>query len=79
MDTVVFFPYSLIPSGTKVTTSGFDIKFFRPAKLGDEIIVKANILYAGKRRINVESTAFFQTNMKIIAKANVDLMKINSL
>ncbi len=75
IDTVVFFPGALLPSGLKLTTSGFDIKFFRPANVGDIIKVKAEILYMGNRRINVEAIAFREK--KIIAKANVDLMKIN--
>ncbi len=75
IDTIVFFPGALLPSGLKLTTSGFDIKFFRPANVGDIIKIKAEILYMGNRRINVEALAFKES--KIIAKANVDLMKIN--
>jgi uncharacterized protein (TIGR00369 family) len=76
IDTIVFFPGALLPSGLKLTTSGFDIKFFRPGKVGDIINVKAEILFMGKRRINVEAVAYFN-NSKIISKANVDLMKLS--
>jgi acyl-CoA thioesterase len=76
IDTVVFFPGALLPSGLKLTTSGFDIKFFRPGKVGDIINVKAEILFMGKRRVNVEALAYFD-NDKIVAKANVDLMKLS--
>ena len=76
IDTIVFFPYSLLPSGVKLTTAGFDIKFFKPAKIGDIINVVAEIIHFGKRRINVEATAYFKASNLIVAKSSVDLMKI---
>jgi acyl-CoA thioesterase len=76
IDTLVFFPGKLLPSGLKLTTSGFDIKFFRPASVNDVIEVYAEITHFGKRRINVDAEAFLKKEKKLIAKANADLMVI---
>ena len=76
VDSVVFFPGKLLPSGERFTTSGFDIKFFRPSSIGDVLLVKAEIIHFGKRRVNVEAEVFLQKSNKLIAKANVDLMRI---
>jgi acyl-CoA thioesterase len=74
VDTIAFFPGRLLPSGVKLTTSGFDIKFFRPAKIGDKLNAKAEILYLGRRRSTVDVKVFFNENSKILAQATVDLM-----
>jgi len=74
VDTIAFFPGKLLPSGMKLTTSGFNIKFFRPANLGDKLRAIAKIIYCGTRRITVNVDVFFKENKKIIANASVDLM-----
>ena len=76
VDTVAFFPGKLLPSGLKLTTSGFDIKFFRPANIGDTLIFEAEVLHLGKKRANVEVKAFLKENNKLVSLANVDLMII---
>ncbi len=74
VDTIAFFPGKLLPSGMKLTTSGFDIKFFRPATIGNILEAKATILYLGRRRTTVDVKVFFVENKKILAQATVDLM-----
>ena len=76
VDTVAFFPGKLLPSGLKLTTSGFDIKFFRPVNIGDTLIFKAKVLHLGKKRVNVEVKVFFKDNNKLVSLSNVDLMII---
>jgi len=76
MDTIVFFPGKLLPSGLKLTTSGLDVKFFKTSAKDDIITVKAEIVHFGRRRINVDAEAFIKESGKIIARANVDLMTI---
>ena len=76
VDTVAFFPGKLLPSGLKLTTSGFDIRFFRPANIGDTLIFKAEVLHLGKKRVNVEVKCFSKQKDKLVSNANVDLMII---
>ena len=76
VDTIAFFPGKLLPSNLKLTTSGFDIKFFRPVSMNDTIIFDAEIIYFGKRRVNVEVNVYFENSNKLISKSNLDLMVI---
>ena len=77
VDTVAFFPGKLLPSGLKLTTSGFNIEFFRAVELGQIIIFEAKILYFGKRKVNVEVNKLLKEPKKLISTSNVDLMLIN--
>ena len=65
MDTVVFFPGVLLPSGRKLTTEGIEIHFFRPASMGERITVRAEILRVGRRVCTVAATASNQDGNKI--------------
>ncbi len=77
VDTISFFPGKLLPSGIKLTTSNFEMKYFRPANIGDHIIVTAEIIHFGKRKITVSVKGYFKKNKKLISLAMVDLMVIN--
>ncbi len=57
VDTVVFFPGCLLPSGRKLTTEGVEIHFFRPAAMGERITVDARVIRNGKKIVNVEARA----------------------
>ena len=76
-DTIAFFPGKLLPSGIKLTTSNFEIKYFRPANIGDHIIATSEIIHFGKRKITVSVNVYFKKNKKLIALALVDLMVID--
>ncbi len=76
VDTIAFFPGKLLPSGMRLTTAGFDIRFFRPANIKDNIVGKAKIIYFGRRRSSVGVDVYFKESKKILAQATVDLMVI---
>ncbi len=57
VDTAVFFPGRLLPSGRKLTTEGIELHFFRPAARGERITVRAEIVRVGRRVCTVAATA----------------------
>ena len=77
VDTVVFFPGRLLPSGRKLTTEGIEIHFFRPAAMGERITVRAEIMRAGRRVCTVAATASNQAGRRI-AHALVTLLDLEA-
>ena len=73
IDTAVFFPGDMLPSGRKLTTEGLEIHYFRPAGMGDRITVRATLLRTGRRVCTVEAKAENQSG-KPIAHAVVTLL-----
>ena len=65
IDTVVFFPSGLLPSGRKLTTEGIEIHFFRPVRLGDRVTVRAQVIRLGRRVCTVEARASDQMDRKV--------------
>jgi len=49
MDTVCFFPRPLMPSGLLVTTSSLNVNYVRPARLGDHLVARSELLHLGRR------------------------------
>jgi acyl-CoA thioesterase len=49
MDTVCFFPRPLLPSGLPVTTSSLNANFVRPARMGDRLVARSELLHLGRR------------------------------
>jgi uncharacterized protein (TIGR00369 family) len=65
LDTVAFLPGCLLPSGRKLTTSGMEIHFFRPAEMGERITARSKILRNGRRLITIETEAFNGAGLKM--------------
>jgi len=49
VDTVCFFPRPLIPSGLRLTTTGLTVAYIRPAKVGDHLVARSELLHVGRR------------------------------
>jgi acyl-CoA thioesterase len=49
VDTVCFFPRPLMPSGLLVTTSSLNVNYVRPARLGDRLVARSELLHLGRR------------------------------
>ncbi|GAB4436486.1 MAG: PaaI family thioesterase [bacterium] len=76
IDTIAFFPNKLLPSGRKITTTGIEVKYFRPVKVGDVLKAHAKIVHLGKK-IGVIEVAVVNAARKLIAKGTVSVMTIN--
>ncbi|MDF1555750.1 MAG: PaaI family thioesterase [Deferrisomatales bacterium] len=77
MDTVVFFPGRLLPSGRKLTTEGIEVHFFRPVSMGERVTVRAQIMRLGRRVCTVEAKASDPSG-KEIASAVVTLLDLEA-
>lgn len=77
IDTVVFFPGPLLPSGRALTTEGLEIHYFRPAQMGDRVTVRARLLRTGRRVCTVEAQAANQAD-QAIAHAVVTLLDLEA-
>ncbi len=49
VDTVCFFPRPLLPSGRLVTTANLNVSFIRPARVGDRLTARSELLHMGRR------------------------------
>lgn len=76
IDTIAFFPNKLLPSGRKITTTGIEVKYFRPVKVGDVLKAHAKIVHLGKK-IGVIEVTVVNAARKLIAKGTVSVMTIN--
>ncbi|HVP67306.1 MAG TPA: PaaI family thioesterase [Anaeromyxobacteraceae bacterium] len=53
VDTVSFFPRPLVPSGLRLTTTSLTVAYIRPAKVGDHLIARSELLHLGRRTASV--------------------------
>lgn len=49
VDTVSFFPRPLLPSGLEVTTTQLTVSYVRPAKVGDHLVSRCELVHLGRR------------------------------
>ncbi len=49
VDTVAFFPRPLLPSGLLTTTASLNVTFTRPARIGDRLTARSELLHLGRR------------------------------
>lgn len=77
VDTAVFFPAGLLPSGRRLTTEGIEIHFFRPAAAGERISVRARVLRSGRRLCTVEARAL-DGRGEAVAHALVTLLDLGA-
>jgi acyl-CoA thioesterase len=56
VDTVCFFPRPLLPSGLLVTTSTLNVNFVRPARPGDRLVARSELLHLGRRTASLSVT-----------------------
>jgi uncharacterized protein (TIGR00369 family) len=77
MDTVAFFPGTLIPSGRPMTTEGLEVHYFRSAKMGERVRVRAELLRNGRRVVTAEVKALAEDGRQI-AHAIVTLLDVKA-
>jgi len=53
VDTVSFFSRPLLPSGLLTTTANLNVAYIRPARLGDRLTARSELLHLGKRTASV--------------------------
>jgi len=49
VDTACFFPEPLVPSGLKLTTVDLHVNYIRPARKGDTLTARSELLHLGRR------------------------------
>ena len=73
VDTVSFFPRPLIPSGLKLTTVSLNINYVSPAKPGDTLLARSELLHLGRSTASL-SVKIFNQHKKLIAHGTSSLM-----
>jgi len=76
-DTVSFFPKPLLPSGRRLTTTGLNISYLRPASLGETITARSELVHCGRRTASVSFRITGQEG-KPIAHGTTSLMFIDT-
>ena len=77
IDTVAFFPGKLLPSGRKITTTGIEVKYFRPVNVGDVLTARAKIVHLGKK-MGVIEVNVFNDSKKLVANGTVSVLTIQN-
>lgn len=73
VDTVCFFPKPLIPSGLKLTTVDLHVSYVRPARKGDTLVARSELLHLGRRTARLSVKVLDQDHM-LIALGRATLM-----
>ena len=76
VDTVCFFPRPLLPSGLLVTTSSLNVSFVRPARLGDALVARSELLHLGRRTASL-TVRVVDGEGRLVAHGNATLMVID--
>ena len=73
VDTVSFFPRPLLPSGLLSTTSSLNVNFTRPARLGDRLTARSELLHLGKRTASL-TVQVLDGEGRLVAHGSATLM-----
>jgi acyl-CoA thioesterase len=73
IDAVCFYPRPLIPSGRVVTTTSLNVTYVRPAKLGDKLVARSELLHLGRRTASV-AARITDGQGKLVAHGTAGLM-----
>ncbi len=73
VDTVSFFPRSLLPSGKPCTTTNLNVTYVRPAIVGDTLTARADLIHMGRRMATIAVTVKNQKG-KLVAHGTTTLM-----
>ena len=73
VDTVCFFPKPLISSGLKLTTVNLDVSYLRPARKGDTLIARSELMHLGRRTARL-SVKVVNQDHRLIAQGGATLM-----
>jgi acyl-CoA thioesterase len=73
VDTVSFFPRPLLPSGLLTTTSSLNISFTRPARIGDRLTARSELLHLGRRTASL-TVQVLDGEGRLVAHGSATLM-----
>ncbi len=73
VDTVSFFPSSLLPSGKPCTTTNLNVTYVRPAVVGDTLTARADLVHMGRRMATIAVTVRNHKG-KLVAHGTTTLM-----
>jgi len=73
VDTVCFFPQPLIPSGLKLTTVDLNVSYIRPARKGDVLVARSELLHLGRSTARLSVKVTDQTD-SLVAHGMATLM-----
>jgi acyl-CoA thioesterase len=73
VDTVAFFPRPFLPSGRLLTTSNLVVTYVRPAKVGDILSSRAEVVHLGRRTASLTVRVTDQDD-RLVAHGSASLM-----
>ncbi len=76
VDTVSFFPRPLLPSGRPVTTSSLNVSYVRPARMGDHLIARSELLHMGRRTASL-AVRVVDGEGRLVAHGSATLMVLS--
>ncbi|HLO26335.1 MAG TPA: PaaI family thioesterase [Geobacteraceae bacterium] len=76
VDTVCFFPRPLLPSGRLVTTTNLNVSFVRPARMGDHLTARSELLHMGRRTASL-AVRVVDGEGRIVAHGSATLMVLS--
>jgi acyl-CoA thioesterase len=77
VDTVSFFPRPLLPSGLLTTTSNLNVTFTRPAKIGDRLTARSELLHLGRRTASL-TVRVVDGEGRLVAHGSATLMVLKA-
>lgn len=78
IDSVCFFPRSLLPSGRMVTTTNLNLSYIRAARVGDRLSARAELVHLGRKTASLTASVTDSTG-RLIAHGTVTLMVLSEL
>ena len=76
VDTVCFFPRPLLPSGRLVTTTNLNVSFVKPARMGDHLTARSELLHMGRRTASL-AVRVVDGEGRIVAHGSATLMVLS--
>lgn len=77
VDTACFFPKPLLPSGREVTTTSLAVSYVRPARVGDVLVSRADLLHLGRRTASLSVRIEDQAG-RLVAHGTATLLLLDS-
>lgn len=76
VDTVCFFPRPLLPSGRLVTTTNLNVSFVKPARMGDHLTARSELLHMGRSTASL-AVRVVDGEGRIVAHGSATLMVLS--
>jgi len=76
VDSVCFFARPLIPSGLRLTTTSLAVTYIRPARVGDHLVARSQLLHLGRRTASL-SVQVADGGGRLVAHGSATLMVLD--